>query len=121
MLFGSGFLLLVAIAVWLWALVDAFSTDAEKVRGLPKAAWIILILIFMDIGAFLWFAFGRARGQIRTRVPQADRWQPDGGLPVARRGGPVAPDDDPEFLLRLRDELRRKKPDDPDPGTDPHA
>jgi membrane-associated phospholipid phosphatase len=120
-LFGSGFFLLIWIVVWLWALVDAFTTDAEKVRGIPKAAWIILILIMMDPAAILWFVFGRARGQIRARVPQADRWKPEDGMPVRRRGGPVAPDDDPEFLLRLREELRRKERDDPGSGTDPHT
>jgi cytochrome c-type biogenesis protein CcmH/NrfG len=114
MLFGSGFILLVAIGVFVWAAVDAFTADPEKVRGLPKTVWVIIILFGLWFGAIAWFIFGRPRRTAMARVRRDQSW--GGANPTApRRSSPIAPDDDPEFLLRLREQLR-KKPDD-----DPHA
>jgi len=103
---------LVGVVVWLYALFDAISSDADQVRNLPKLAWVFIILILDVVGAALWFIAGRPRAVARP-----------GGLPykgnVGRRplpppahGGQRAPDDDPEFLRSLdRDQLRRWEED----------
>ncbi len=110
MLFGNGVLLLVAIAFWLYAIVDAFTTPAESVRSLPKTVWVIILLLFMDLGAIAWFFFGRARKGTRTRVPRSNQWTVGGSAaPASRRKQALAPDDDPEFLMQLRDDLRKKR------------
>jgi len=107
------------LAVWLWALVDAFMTPPERVRALPKAIWIILVLLFWIFGAAAWFVFGHPRGAARVPVPrQRPDWADDPAAPRARQSGPLAPDDDPDFLFRLHEELRRRKPDADD---EPHS
>jgi hypothetical protein len=85
------FLLIVTLA--LWALVDVAQTPVERVQRLSKSVWSFVVLIPV-IGAVAWFVEGRK--------PAA----PTG--PPARPTRPLAPDDDPEFLRRLRD---RKHPD----------
>ncbi|MEP6599248.1 MAG: PLD nuclease N-terminal domain-containing protein [Actinomycetota bacterium] len=106
----GGLLTLIAVGVWLWAVFDSITAPADRIRALPKAIWVIIVLLFSTLGAIAWFAFGRPRATART---------PGGGVgrmlggssagPPPRRS--VAPDDDPDFLRRLRDEMRK-------PGTD---
>ena len=104
MLFGEGFVGLLLLGVWLFALFDAITSDPAAVRNLPKGLWIILVLILPDVGAILWFIAGRP---VVARQPGGLPYKGNrGGLPPApprhARGGPVAPDDDPEFLRSLR-------------------
>jgi hypothetical protein len=114
--FGSA-LVLIGFVLWLWALFDAATTRREHVRTLPKAAWIAVIVIFVQIGAVAWFVFGRARviaGQpvgpgTNPRDPrQTPTARPPYGRPAegsrdpnARPRRPVGPDDDPTFLSGL--------------------
>ena len=69
-----------ATAFYIYSIVNVSLTDRLGVRGLPKAAWVAVVIIFPLIGAALWYAVGRS------------------GLRGARV---VAPDDDPEFLASL--------------------
>jgi hypothetical protein len=122
--------------LWLYCIFDAITAETTLVRNLPKMFWIFLVIILPDIGSIMWIIAGRPRGEGRP-----------GGLPYrgntgdpeqsarGRRSGPVAPDDDPQFLasldrthlsaweqdlkrreddLRRRDDLKSKenKPDD---------
>jgi hypothetical protein len=74
----------VAALFYVYCVVDCAFTERMRVRGLPKAVWILVILIFPMIGGILWLVIGRAR----RANPKA-----------VKRGR--APDDDPEFLRRL--------------------
>ncbi len=116
MLTGGGLLLILIVALTTWAIVESFMADPDRVRGLPKAIWVIIVLLFLPFGALAWFIFGRPRRPAlsRTRATRAGNWN-DSPTAAPRRAGPIAPDDDPEFLLRLRDQLR-KKPDDDHPA-----
>ncbi|MDM4762407.1 PLD nuclease N-terminal domain-containing protein [Galbitalea sp. SE-J8] len=77
------------IAFTIFAFVDVLLTEDSRVRGLPKAIWAIIVIILSPIGGIIWFILGKE---------PAGRVAP----PAAGRGGPVAPDDDPDFLYRLR-------------------
>jgi hypothetical protein len=80
------FLVLAAVAVvffTIYALVDCVMTDRRRVRGIPKALWILVILVVTPIGGILWLTLGKDRSP--------------GGLASTR----IAPDDDPAFLKRL--------------------
>lgn len=94
LLASSGFLTLLAIGVWLFALFDAVTCPEDKVRNLQKVLWVIVVLLFFVFGAALWFAFGRPRS-VRP-----------GSFGGARRPGPIAPDDDPDFLRGLNQPRR---------------
>jgi hypothetical protein len=92
---------LVWVALVVYALVEAISTPKHLVRALPKAVWVVAILVFPFLGSVLWFLLGRNRS--------------GKGRPAAPRR---APDDDPNFLstlgesaddriARLEEELRK--------------
>lgn len=75
----------VAAAVfYIYSVADCALFDRSRVRGLPKPAWLLVIILFPVVGAVLWFLIGRGRRRSA----------------VVRRV--VAPDDDPEFLGKLR-------------------
>lgn len=104
--------ILVPLVLAVYALVDCIQTDDEKVRHLPKWAWIVLIVLIGVVGPITWLIAGRQRGQGRGRA----------GLRPSSPG-PLAPDDDPEFLSRLEDEARRKRREKrkEDPGGTPET
>jgi hypothetical protein len=129
-LVGDGFVLLVWIVLWIYGFVDALFSDPARVRLMPKAVWVILILIFAGFAAIPWFIWGRPKSTPATRAgngrgatwsrgqaggsvgPAAGGWQL-GGAPPGRRSGPIAPDDDPDFLRGLG-----RKRDEPGGDTD---
>ncbi|MFJ1745833.1 PLD nuclease N-terminal domain-containing protein [Streptomyces sp. NPDC088116] len=81
---------LVPLALSIYAFIDCISTDEKEIRFLPKPLWAILVLLFPLVGSISWLIVGRTR------------------TPAARRGGWVAPDDNPEFLNSLKDEKGSK-------------
>lgn len=103
----GGILFLIALAVWLYCVLDAITADREQVRGLPKGVWIAIVLLTFEIGAIAWLVLGRPRGSraARPRLGSSDRtaWPTRPGSPPRSGafGRPLAPDDDPEFLARL--------------------
>jgi len=158
----GGILFLVALAVWLYCLLDAITADRDQVRRLPKGVWIAIVLLTFEIGAVAWLAWGRPRETGRApgaggrprlgssgRTAWPSRPAGPGGSTAAGTGtfgrpGPLAPDDDPEFLAgldrraaeeheklldtweedlrRREDEMRRNgKTDDPEDGQGPPA
>lgn len=80
-------LILVPLALAVYALVDCISSRDEEVKHLPKLVWILLIVLATVVGPLAWIFAGRDRGAGRVA---------GGG-----RGGWVAPDDNPEFLRSL--------------------
>ncbi|SED80279.1 Phospholipase_D-nuclease N-terminal [Streptomyces sp. 3213] len=92
---------LLVLALWIYAFVDCLNTPEEDVRGMPKLAWVFVILLFGEVlvGPVAWLIAGRARQN------------PDGA--TAAEGRWVAPDDNPEFLKSLN-----KDDPKPDPKTE---
>jgi len=73
----------VVVAVfYVYSIVDCALFDRTRVRALPKAAWVPIVIVFPLIGGLLWFFLGRRRA-----------------AGAAARS--LAPDDDPEFLRRV--------------------
>jgi hypothetical protein len=103
-------LYLVPIALAIYALVDLVQTRDEDIQGLPKLAWVVLIVLFWVIGPVAWLIAGK-RGRSLLPGPQP---RPAGG-PAARRQ--VAPDDDPDFLRGLGRQAPPPRPADPDEDT----
>ena len=62
MLARGGFIGLVFLVLWIWALVDVIRTPDAQQRGLPKPAWFFVVLLFSVLGAMAWIVFGRPRG-----------------------------------------------------------
>ena len=100
-------------ALWVFCLVDAIGSRSDRVRNLPKVAWIILILIFPFIGSIAWLVVGRP-ASTDTRPSAYERSQPD--FPEYDRPGRAAavdPEQDAEFLRQIREraEAQRKQYD----------
>lgn len=103
-------LLLVALIVA--TVADVLRIAPERVRGLPRVAWVVIVVALPALGALLWYTIGRAEaGEVR-RDPRAHPQHPAGtNWPpphrAATRSG--APDDDPEFLAQLGTEAQQAR------------
>jgi hypothetical protein len=82
--------LVIALVIDVFALIDLRYIDRSRIRAFSKPVWAIIIIVVPVIGALLWFLLGRGRK----------------AAPVVR---PMAPDDDPEFLRRLRDDSEQQE------------
>lgn len=72
------------VVLTVYALVDAALFDRNRIRGLPRFAWILVVLFVPIIGPLLWIVVGRGRRGSVGRQPRT-----------------MAPDDDLEFLGQL--------------------
>lgn len=110
------FLMVFVIALALYALIDCVRTPEEEMPAhMPKHLWITLILMFSTImlGPLAWI--------ITSRVSAAEKrgGQLSGGLWSAEKGvdlhlsrhasTPAAPDDDPDFLRKLDEQVQAEK------------
>lgn len=106
-----------ALAFTIYCLLDIALTPRDRVRKLTKLGWFVPVLLLPLIGGVAWLLFGRpgtdatpggggsergARRPDQPRGPQAGGRPPPG--PSSR---PRGPDDDPGFLRRLDERLRR--------------
>ncbi|WIM97413.1 PLD nuclease N-terminal domain-containing protein [Actinoplanes oblitus] len=126
---------LLDLALVVIALIDCLATEEFAIRALPRVVWVLLILLFSPVGPIAWFVAGRPARPVR--LSNGTTWRPGAGFPESERPvrrGPVAPDDDPEFLrslaasrkedeqllqkweadLRRREEDLRRRQSDPD-------
>ena len=74
---------IVAVTFMIYSIVDAALRPVRLIRGLPKWAWLLVIIVIPIIGGVLWFVIGRGREQ-KAAVYRT-----------------VGPDDDPDFLGKL--------------------
>lgn len=91
---------ILSVAIAIFALADCIQTEDDKVRGLPKWAWIVLIVLIPWIGPVTWLIVGKDR---------TGGSGPGPGRRAPQRGGPLAPDEDPEFLRKLDEDIRRER------------
>ncbi|MBD7920051.1 PLDc N-terminal domain-containing protein [Cellulomonas sp. Sa3CUA2] len=98
--------LVLVVAFVVYCVFDVLGSDARVRRGLPVPLWLLLVVLVPVAGGVVWLVVSRGT--------------PHTGSAGPRGGGPVAPDDDPEFLFRLDQERRRRERQDgaADPG--PH-
>lgn len=82
LLFGLG---VVVVILTIYTVVDCALFDRSRIRGLPRWAWILVIVFLPVIGPALWLLIGRGRRN----------------QPVGRTTRTMAPDDDVDFLRGL--------------------
>lgn len=96
----------VPFALALWALIDLSRSEAAERADLPRWAWVAVVILVPVLGPLTWLLVSRSRraggggGAGQARGPRGPNGRP--------RGGPLAPDDDPDFLWRLEQERRRR-------------
>jgi len=86
------FILLAAIALVLLILALISSLSADRVRNLPRAIWVLLILLVPIAGPLTYLAAGRPRSSARRPTPRRL----------------ASPDDDAEFLRSVDSEQSRR-------------
>ncbi|MGI5189337.1 PLDc N-terminal domain-containing protein [Promicromonospora sp. CA-289599] len=113
-------LILVVVGLAAYALADVWGSDEDERGGLPRWLWVLLIVLLPLLGAISWIVV-RVAARRSGAGPSAPNSGPGGGgnrpkppprspRPGPRRpAGPVAPDDDPEFLWRLEQEKRKRE------------
>lgn len=85
--------ILIYLGLMIYALSDMFQRPEKEPYGVPKWAWLLLIVLLPYLGALGWIILARTR-------PDSD--------PQMRRE-PKAPDDDPEYLAWLREQAKRRR------------
>jgi hypothetical protein len=90
------FILLAAVQLVLFVLALISVLSADRVRSLPRALWVLLIVVVPLAGPISYFVWGRP-------VPP-----PAEARPVRGRPRPSSPDDDPEFLRTMNSEQSRR-------------
>lgn len=90
-------ILVLVLAIYCW--VEIAQSDPRHVRQLPRGLWALLVFVPL-VGPAAWLVYGRPNGTSAPPTPK----------PARRR--PLAPDDDPDFLRRIR---RPPADDDPTP------
>jgi len=83
---------LASVALFAVALISVLSAEPGEVRRLPRGLWVVVILLLPVVGPVLYFWLGRPARYV-------DPWPVAAAEPRPRT---LAPDDDPEFLARLR-------------------
>jgi hypothetical protein len=84
------------LVLWVWCAFDVIRTEAERVRYLHKLVWLAFVVLFSPLGAVAWLILGRPE-PIGSRLVQPPR------------PSSPAPDDSPDFLKRVDDEIRRRR------------
>ncbi len=93
--------ILVAVGLTIFTVIDIALIDRSRVKVLPKLVWILICIVVVVIGPVLWFLLGRER--------LIDPRKAGSFGPRPRRRGPVAPDDDLEFLGKISRESAQEK------------
>jgi hypothetical protein len=88
---GKFVLIVIGVALFVYALFDLAATPRDSVRYIPKPLWF-LVIIAPAVGPLLWLLVGREHA-----APGGGRAQP----PRPPKPGPRGPDDDPDYLRGL--------------------
>jgi len=88
---GKALLVVIAIALFVYAVFDLIATPSSRVRYLPKTVWFV-VLLFVPIGPLVWLYVRRTH----TATPP-----PSTGGGWTPPPGPRGPDDDPDYLRNL--------------------
>jgi phospholipase D-like protein len=106
------------LGLWIFCIIDVITTPEGQCRNLPKIAWLLIVILLMDIGSIAWLIAGRD-WNAEPRVPAAKAPGRPAGRPRANN-----PDDDEDFLAGLRsraEEQRRRAREAQDGQPGPQA
>lgn len=113
---GRAILFMLMVALTLYALVDCIRTPKDYMPAkLPKALWLLIILLFSVIGPIAWIIISRvAAAEDRGGRFEPTVWSSRDPVRVTfghekPSAAPQTPDDDPEFLESLERRIRDKK------------
>jgi Phospholipase_D-nuclease N-terminal len=112
MLIIRGVVTLLLIGLWLYCVLDVITTQPAQIRNMPKLLWLVVVILLPTVGSLLWLIAGRPRRTgYATNTGQ--------NIPPREPRRP-SPDDDEEFLRKLRqraEEQRRAAREKADPES----
>jgi hypothetical protein len=109
----DGVLGLFFLGLWIFCIIDVITTPESQCRNLPKIAWLLIVILLMDIGSIAWLVAGRNwEGAARAPLTKA---------PAHPRGrtGTGNPDDDEEIPCLVAHPGRRTAPPRPRGAGEP--
>ena len=98
------------LIVEVFALINCVLTPDGEVKHVPKALWILFIIVFPLLGGVLWLAVGRDRQWVQPR-----RVAGSGPSAAPRRSGYAAYDHD-DRIRAMEEDLRRLERESDDDG-----
>ena len=99
----------ISFALAVFCVIDIIGTPAQKVRNLPKVAWLLLVLFFPLLGSIAWLAAGRPEKTARAaraherELPEFPEYNRPG------RAAAVDPAKDEEFLRQVRERAEEQR------------
>ncbi|WP_066081815.1 PLDc N-terminal domain-containing protein [Pseudoclavibacter albus] len=93
------------IALSIYAVVDCAMSEPRRIRIFQKQLWLVIVLLLPLIGPLCWILFGK--GLITINGGGASSAASSTATP--NYGGQRAPDDDTEFLRKLREETPEER------------
>lgn len=109
-------LIVLVIALTLYAVLDCARTPSDSLpQPLPKPLWLLVIILFTLVGPVAWIITSRVKAaEERGGTVERSVWSSAEGIRFQRparqpRRRTLGPDDDPEFLRDLEQDIRRRK------------
>ncbi|MBF6171982.1 PLDc N-terminal domain-containing protein [Nocardia blacklockiae] len=95
---------IVTLVLWVFCLIDIITAPEGGIRHLPKAGWLLVVILLPTVGALLWLFLGRpvmeGHGRSQSRFPEYDR---------PGRYVPQDPAADEAFLRGLRERAEQQR------------
>lgn len=91
----------IAVVLTVYAVIDCAMTDAKRTRALSKPVWMLVTLVVPVVGPILWILFGKG---LLLKDQPATQFAPDDDETFLRSLGSDAAHD--ERIRQLEDELR---------------
>lgn len=114
--------MVLVLALTIYALLDCARTPDEGLPArMPKMLWVLIIVMTSGIGAIAWIIMSRVKAaEDRGGVVEPRVWSSPDATPLRRPERPrqAAPDDDPEFLRGLEEDIRRRRRESGPGGAD---
>jgi hypothetical protein len=98
----------VVFVLWVYCLVDVITTRDDRVRHLPKVAWLVIVFLFPFVGSLVWLLVGRPAQE----RPLAREQGAAPGFSEYERPGRFAaadPEKDEEFLRQVRERAEQQR------------
>jgi hypothetical protein len=105
---------LVVLVLELYSIVNCILTPESQVRGIPKALWLVLIVLVPLLGSVLWLGVGR------DRVAPVPRRAPAGPAPAVPPSGYAAMTAE-ERIRRMEEDLARLERESGEDGAAPRG
>ncbi|WP_303323656.1 PLD nuclease N-terminal domain-containing protein [Actinomyces radicidentis] len=106
-------LTVLVLALTIYALLDCARTPDESMPArMPKLLWVVIIVMVTGVGPIAWIIVSRVKAaEERGGAVEPTVWSSREGTSFHRpdRARPVAPDDDPDFLRGLEEDIRRQR------------